>query len=156
MRSVALMTGRYPYSSGMFSKIGAYDTFGVSLDEAFLPQVLRTAGYQTHAVGKWHLGHSWRQFTPTYRGFQSFFGFLAGGAQGYFDHISETRRDGVVTAAYDMGWEPEEFCNETCSQIVDARGVYSSFLYADKAAEIIEKHDSAEGPLFLYLAYSGK
>src|SRR5262249_8588235 len=40
--------------------------------------LLRSAGYRTGAVGKWHLGFS-KDHHPQSRGFDEFFGFLVGG-----------------------------------------------------------------------------
>ena len=59
----ALMTGRYPTSTGMF------------LNDAFLPdaelcvaEVLKAAGYATAYIGKWHLdGHGRESFIPAER-----------------------------------------------------------------------------------------
>lgn len=43
-----------------------------------------STGYATHMIGKWHLGyHKW-EYTPTYRGFDTFYGFY----NGWGDHYS--------------------------------------------------------------------
>jgi arylsulfatase A-like enzyme len=146
MTRIALMTGRYPYRMGQYDVIRAPQERGMPVDEETLPQVLRRAGYQTHAIGKWHLGHAKYEQLPTFRGFKSFFGFHVGGAQDYFSHIS--RND-----AYDMRWEKHEFCGEDCSEIVDERGNYSSHIFGREAVRVINDHESSTGPLFLYLAF---
>ena len=42
-------------------------------------------GYATHMVGKWHLGYNKWDYTPTYRGFDSFYGYY-NGAEDHFTH----------------------------------------------------------------------
>jgi arylsulfatase A-like enzyme len=42
-----------------------------------LAETLADSGYQTYAVGKWHVG-SGPEASPTARSFQEFFGFTAG------------------------------------------------------------------------------
>ena len=49
-------------------------------------QVLKERGYKTHAVGKWHLGYCDWAYTPTRRGFDSFFGFYTHG-EDYYDRL---------------------------------------------------------------------
>ena len=38
--------------------------------------MLKAAGYTTHHVGKWHLGHTTALVWPLAQGFDTFFGFL--------------------------------------------------------------------------------
>lgn len=82
----SLMTGKYPSSIGMQQLvILPGEPWGLGLDQKLLPEYLKEVGYDTHIIGKWHLGTHKRSYTPTYRGFDSHFGFL-GGALDYFDH----------------------------------------------------------------------
>lgn len=52
------------------------------MNETLVTKPLAASGYATAAVGKWHLGMSYWGNLPLQRGFDSFFGFLAG-AQDY-------------------------------------------------------------------------
>lgn len=53
-----------------------------------LPERLKKLNYATHLVGKWHLGAASRNYTPTARGFDNFFGYLNGYA-GYFNYMTQ-------------------------------------------------------------------
>lgn len=56
-----------------------------------LTQYLKKLGYVTRLVGKWHLGFYQRKFTPTERGFDSFFGYYGGWVR-YNDSVSNSVR----------------------------------------------------------------
>jgi arylsulfatase B len=66
----------------------ASEPWGLDLNETLLPEVLHDLGYATALVGKWHLGHFRREYTPLYRGFDSHFGYWTG-HQDYYEHTAE-------------------------------------------------------------------
>lgn len=52
-----------------------------------MPQLLKKLGYDTYLIGKWHLGHSYKNSTPTYKGFDYHYGPW-NGYLGFFDHTT--------------------------------------------------------------------
>ena len=69
----ALLTGRYPTRVGVPQVLFPQDTGGLNLDETTLASTLKSAGYRTMCVGKWHLGRP-LPYLPTSRGFDGYFG----------------------------------------------------------------------------------
>lgn len=70
----ALMTGCYPKRINMASGVFlAGDNRGLHPDEITIAEVLKTKGYATGIMGKWHLGDQ-PEFLPTRQGFDEFFG----------------------------------------------------------------------------------
>ncbi len=49
---------------------------GLPLQFPTLANMLQDLGYATHIVGKWHLGLHTKEYTPTFRGFDTFYGKL--------------------------------------------------------------------------------
>jgi arylsulfatase A-like enzyme len=72
-----LMTGRYPVRSGMCSGkrrvLFPNSTGGLPASEITIAELLKTRGYVTQCIGKWHLGHL-PQYQPTRNGFDHFLG----------------------------------------------------------------------------------
>jgi arylsulfatase A-like enzyme len=132
----ALMTGRYPMRYGLQTlSILPWSRYGLPADERMLPQALKEAGYRTAMLGKWQLGHSKKEFWPTRRGFDSFYGSF----NGEIDYFKKTNRIG----------EPDWRRNER--QVKEAG--YVTTLLGREAASLIAKHDAAI-PLFLYLSFN--
>jgi len=87
-----LMTGRHPVRLGLgYTVVRPWSTYGLPPNETTMAEVFRAAGYQTAAIGKWHLGHANKAHLPTSRGFDYFYGHL-NGAIDYFTH----QRDGGI------------------------------------------------------------
>lgn len=70
----ALMTGCYPKRVGLAKGVlFAKDSTGLNPNEITLAKLLKTQGYSTACIGKWHLGHH-KEFLPTSHGFDSYYG----------------------------------------------------------------------------------
>jgi len=131
----ALMTGRYPFRTGMQSAvIPSAGKYGLDTDEYLLPQALKAAGYRTLMVGKWHLGHADRKFWPMQRGFDYHYGAVLGEID-YFTHSAHGALD----------W----FRN---NEPVKEEG-YATDLLGDDAVRLIAGHDKSQ-PMFMYLAFT--
>lgn len=72
-----LLTGRYAVRSGMASAkrrvLFPNSKGGLPADEITIAKALKSKGYATAAVGKWHLGHL-PPYLPTSHGFDSYYG----------------------------------------------------------------------------------
>ncbi|CAH1251943.1 ARSJ [Branchiostoma lanceolatum] len=142
----AIMTGRHPIHTGLqHGVISGATPFGLPLNETILPQYLKPLGYATHIVGKWHLGHHAWEFTPTYRGFDSYFGYLTG-KDNYYDHT-----DDESNSKGETGYKGLDLRNGT-EPVWTENGTYSTELFATEAERIIASHDTSK-PLFLYLPH---
>ena len=152
----SLLTGRFPghgISEGMPSHAAPWAYNG---NLTLLPAKLRSVGYRTHGLGKWHLGYFKRRFLPTSRGFMTWLGYL-GGAE---DHFTQAAGDSCtgsgqvagtdLWADYGNGSQPAGGDNA-----VRTNGTYSGYIYSRRAVELITEHglhhNGGATPLFLYL-----
>jgi len=70
---------------------------------------------------------------------------------GSVDHFTYEKK-----GLYELLYHKELYCDETCSEVIDGRGIYSTDLFTDRAIDVIENHTltaSDDNPLFLYLPY---
>eukprot|EP01084_Bolivina_argentea_P003869 7321_1 len=141
----ALMTGRYPLHTGINDWIQPQQTFGVPLNNTMLPEILLQNGYDTHMVGKWHLGMYKWSYTPTYRGYKSYFGYFSG-AEDYFTHIQSDYWDFHDCNGINCG-------PNCCKLAFEVNNTYSTYLFTNRSIEIIKNNSKNNDPLFLYLPY---
>jgi arylsulfatase A-like enzyme len=83
------ITGRYQQRYGIESPLRlADDPRSLPASDTSLPRLLKSAGYATGLIGKWHLG-SGVETGPNRHGFDEFWGFRFG-AIDYYSHITVT------------------------------------------------------------------
>jgi arylsulfatase A-like enzyme len=134
----ALMTGSYPGRTtlGLMEPLtGAKEDLNVGLTPTVPSLALRmkSAGYATALIGKWHLGEL-PQHSPNKNGFEYFFGLHAGAA----DYISHKTIWG----------KPDLYENESAI----LRDGYLTDLFTAKAIDFLkQKHQK---PFFLALMYN--
>jgi arylsulfatase A-like enzyme len=129
-----LLTGRYASRMGLDDNVNLPDEHGLPPEEVTLAELLRDAGYATHLVGKWHLGHRDPKHHPLRHGFDSFYGMLTG----WIDYETH-ERDGALD--WYRGETP--FAEEG----------YSTELIAHEGARLIRAHPAGT-PLFLYVTFN--
>jgi arylsulfatase A-like enzyme len=136
----ALLSGRYQHRHGNEDLDGR--TGPLPLSVTTLPDRLRTAGYTTCLVGKWHLGLA-DGYTPLDRGFGEFFGILGGGHQ-YLPPKSAA--DPGVRGAYNTPIQR--------NRAAVAENRYLTDAFGEEAAAFVERQRGATKPFFLYLAFN--
>ncbi|KAB0791134.1 hypothetical protein PPYR_02934 [Photinus pyralis] len=135
----ALLTGQYPIRYGFQGlPIRSGEDRHLPLELETLPLKLKQLGYGTALIGKWHLGFSHRNATPTYRGFDYHVGYWTG-LINYFDHVNSEEY-----AGFDM--------HEDLYTAWHLQHEYATHLFTRKAQEVIRKHDY-ERPLFLMMSH---
>ena len=134
----ALMTGRFPDMVGVPGVIrtNLEQNWGY-LDPSVvtMPQILKSAGYNTALVGKWHLGLESPNL-PGEKGFDHFHGFLGDMMDDYYTH----RREGHNYMYLD-------------NRQIDPEG-HATDLFTRWAVDYIDSQASSGKPFFLYLAYN--
>ena len=132
---------------------------GLAVNVKIMPEFFQDEGYTTHAIGKWHLGFCHQNYTPTYRGFDSFYGFYLG-AEDYYTHnkyityetyFKNSTKKGVSNG-YDFRF------NEQILKGPEVIGKYSADLFVNRAKAVFEEHkaleDAGKGkPWFTYLSF---
>ncbi len=148
----ALLTGLNPHQAGVGHMI---DSLGPPSYQGYLnencvtiAEVLKSSGYKTYMSGKWHVGgrynvadsKNWGELKgdpehpiPTQRGFDRFYGIVAGSANYFFPR---------------MLMEDDNFLE------LDPSGYYFTDAITDNALKMLQENANEDAPFFLHVTYT--
>ena len=153
----SLLTGLYQHQAGIGRMTFNDNRPGyqgqLSKNAVTIAEVLKSAGYNTGMVGKWHVAETklqpdqrkWlahqvshpefadKNCYPTRRGFDNYYGIIYGVAD-YFDPFSLVNNETPVESV------PKDF--------------YITNAFSDSAVSYVNRYARQENPFFLYLAYT--
>ena len=158
----ALMTGRYPFRGYADNVIyPTYDTFspfaqtrifnsiemgnncdGMLGDEITLAEIFQSAGYNTGAFGKWHLG-DYGEYLPTNQGFDYFYGSHHVNDMAPFYHVREEAGE------FEIVHGVEELRDENGKK--DQRQL-SEWIHEEINGWITDQVTNSDEPFFAYYA----
>ncbi|MDP6377626.1 MAG: sulfatase-like hydrolase/transferase [Pseudomonadales bacterium] len=141
-----LITGTYQQRHGWeFNPAGRDLEHGMSVEVPTLADMLSAAGYDTAMIGKWHLGHN-TPHHPLDRGFDHYFGILAGGSL-YID----PQYPGVENAGRVAPKRDQRISVYRGRRAVHVEE-YLTDAFTDEAEAYIR--EARQAPFFLYLSYT--
>ena len=129
----SLMTGCYQPRLSMPGVLGPRSRVGLHPDEVTIAEVLKTRGYATAIIGKWHLGYT-PETMPNGQGFEYSFGHMGGCIDNYshFFYWNGPNRHDLWRNGTEI-WEDGRFfpdmMAEECSQFLEAHTEQPFFLY---------------------------
>lgn len=133
----ALLTGLYPHQAGVGAMTGDQGRPGyrgsLQANCVTIAQVLKSAGYRTAMVGKWHVGDN---VSPIVRGFDDFFGWTRGYAVDSWEPQMMLR---LPNGAPQRTYQPGRF--------------FATDALTDHALDFLAALRNGTNPWFLYVAY---
>ena len=133
-----LLTGMYQQRFGHECNLDSDVNNSFDPNQITIAEALKTEGYNTGLIGKWHLGDK-AQNHPLKNGFDYFWGFISG-ARNYFYDPNEEFRNSIRNVV------------ENYSQTkFDG---YLTDVLGDKAIGFINKNHESNNPFFLFLSFN--
>jgi arylsulfatase A-like enzyme len=136
----SLLTGCYANRVGIHGALGPEARVGLSTNEVTLAQLLRSCGYATAAVGKWHLGRP-AEFLPLRHGFDEYLGLPY--SNDMWPNHPTARRGSYPDLPLIEG--------DTVIEIMPDQRLLTQ-RYTERAVSFIDRH--RDQPFFLYVAHS--
>lgn len=140
----SLLTGLYPHQTGVgiLTENQLPDGYEGNLNRqcVTIAELLKNHGYATYMSGKWHVANDWfddKSNWPRQRGFDRFYGIIAGSAN-YYNPITLTRD------------------NDNIESEAAAEDYYFTDAVSDNAAQFVRDHsrERPDDPFFLYVAFT--
>lgn len=149
----SLLTGLYPHQAGIGHMTKENESGDKEIPPAYqghlndscvtLAQVARSVGYATFMTGKWHLAGKDQKDWPLQRGFDRYYGCIAGATHFFHPYDWRIMVDGNT---------PDPDPKSTTD-----RPFYTTDAFTDHAISFVDEHESGaekDKPFFLYLAYT--
>lgn len=148
-----LLTGCYPNRLGISGALMPWAQTGINSEETTIAEILKTKGYHTSIIGKWHLGHL-KEFLPLQHGFDEYYGIP------YSNDMWPVDFDGVPIRLKDTTSNKMKYPvlpliegNEKVGEVrtlADQDKLTTN--YTERAVRFIDHHK--KDPFFLYLPHS--
>ena len=133
-----LLTGMYQQRFGHECNLDSDVNNSFDPNQITIAEALKTEGYNTGLIGKWHLGDK-TQNHPLKNGFDYFWGFISG-ARNYFYDPNEKFRNSIRNVVE----------NYTQTKFDG----YLTDVLGDKAIGFINKNHQSNNPFFLFLSFN--
>ena len=133
-----LLTGMYQQRFGHECNLDSDVNNSFDPNQITIAEALKTEGYSTGLIGKWHLGDK-TQNHPLKNGFDYFWGFISG-ARNYFYDPREVDRNSIRNVV--------ENYNQTKFD------GYLTDVLGEKAISFIDKNNQSNNPFFLFLSFN--
>ena len=148
-----LLTGCYPNRIGISGALMPWSEVGINSEETTIAEVLKTKGYHTSIIGKWHLGHH-KEFLPLQHGFDEYYGIP------YSNDMWPVDYDGVPIRLKDTTSVRMRFPvlpliqgNEKVAEVRTLSDMDKiTTTYTERAVKFIDQHKNS--PFFLYLPHT--
>jgi arylsulfatase A-like enzyme len=151
----ALLTGSYPKRVGLHKHVlFPTSSYGLNPEEYTIADHLKSLGYSTACIGKWHLGHH-PETLPRANGFDSYYGIP------YSNDMNHPDNKGKVNPASDESWRnQDEFVKKWNTPLIENEKIIEipvnqrtiTRRYTDRAISFIT--ENKDKPFFLYLPHS--
>ena len=133
-----LLTGMYQQRFGHECNLDSDVNNSFDPNQITIAEALKTEGYNTGLIGKWHLGDK-TQNHPLKNGFDYFWGFISG-ARNYFYNPNEEFRNSIRNVVE----------NYTQTKFDG----YLTDVLGDRAIGFINKNHESNNPFFLFLSFN--
>lgn len=135
----ALVTGYFAEKTGMHADVLTMSLpYGLPTSFKIMPEYFQDYGYDTYAIGKWNLGYCDKSYTPTNRGFDSFYGYYSA-SEDYYTH----QTGGYIDFTYEN--------STTTKAITDQNSTHSMVSFTNQALSLLGSQNTSKN-FFMYFA----